>query len=84
MPVISSSHPKYWSFRSTLVHRLQLIVNSGQPPADGFHHRDRDAVARLFVYLVIGLDGQHPVDPVIAPALQPQALPRCEAADALA
>ena len=55
-----------------------------QPPADGLHHRDRDTVARLFVYLVVRLDGQHLVDPFILPALQPQALPRSEAADALA
>lgn len=58
-------------------------MNSGQTSADGLHNSDRNAVACLLVYLVIGLDGQHPVDPVIAPALQPQALPRCEAADAL-
>lgn len=55
-----------------------------QPPADGLHHRDRDTVARLFVYLVVRLDGQHLVDLFILPTLKTQTFSRSKTADALA
>ena len=54
-----------------------------QPPADGFHHTHGHAVARLLVKLGVGLKRDHLIDPFILPALQPQAFPWRQTADAL-
>ena len=53
------------------------------PPADGFHHIHGHAVARLLVKLGVGLKRDHLIDPFIFPALQPQAFPWRQTADAL-
>ena len=80
MPVISISQPKYWSFKS--IGGCHLPVGGGQPFPDRFHNRDGDAVSRLFVQLRVGVEGQHLFDALIPPALQPQAFPRRQSADA--
>ena len=54
-----------------------------QPPADGFHHIHGHAVARLLVKLGVGLKRDDLVNPFILPALQPQAFPWRQTADAL-
>ena len=53
-----------------------------QPPADSFYHIHGHAVARLLVKLGVGLKRDHLIDPFILPALQPQAFPWRQTADA--
>ncbi len=57
-------------------------MGGGQPLSDGLHHIDGDAVPSLLVKLGVGLERQDKVDAVIRPALEPQAFPWREAADA--
>lgn len=59
-------------------------MDSRQPAADGFHNMDGYAVPRLFVNLGIRLQRNDPVNPVICPSLQTQALPGRQAADSFA
>ena len=54
-----------------------------QPPADSFYHIHGHAVARLLVKLGVGLKRDDLVNPFILPALQPQAFPWRQTADAL-
>ena len=58
-----------------------LPMGGGKPFPDGLHDGDSNAVSGLLVELSVRLNGQHFLNAVILPALQPQALLRRETAD---
>ena len=60
------------------------LVHGPDAPANGLDHCDGDAVACLLVGLGVRVDGEDLVDLLIVKALQAQALPGHQAADASA